>query len=73
MKQVSIAIAVAAVASVAVCATSQAAPVAQLPAAATTGTDHLVAYMYNGQSYAYRWHGHYYNHRYWRHGRYYYR
>ena len=73
MKQVSIAIAVAAVASVAVCATSQATPIAPVPAAVTTGTDHLVAYMYNGQSYAYRWHGHYYNHRYWRNGRYYYR
>ena len=49
MKQVAIAIAVAAVASVAVCATSQATPIAPVPAAVTTGTDHLVAYMYNGQ------------------------
>ena len=71
MKTVSIAIAVAAVTSVAVCSTSQAAPIAPLSTAVTTNS-YNVAYMYHGHSYQYHRYGHYYNHRYYRHGRYYY-
>ncbi|MGB7828305.1 MAG: hypothetical protein WBL86_18675 [Pseudolabrys sp.] len=80
MKPLPIAIAVTAVVSMAVCATSQATPIAPISAAVTTNVDN-VAYMYNGHAYPYRWHGHhyryrwhgsYYNHRHYRHGRYYY-
>jgi len=72
MKRASIAIAVAVIASVVVSAMSQAAPLAPASAMATFDAVDRVAYMYNGQSYAYRWHGHYYHHRYWRHHRWYY-
>ena len=50
MKPLPIAIAVTAVVSVAVCATSQAAPIAPISAAVTTNADN-VAYMYNGHAY----------------------
>ena len=80
MKPLPIAIAVTAVVSMAVCATSQATPIAPISTAVTTNVDN-VAYMYNGHAYPYRWRGHhyryrwhgsYYNHRHYRHGRYYY-
>ena len=62
MKRLPIAIAVTAVVSVAVCATSQAAPIAPISTAFTTNVDNI-AYMYNGHAYPYRWHGHHYRYR----------
>ena len=57
------AIIIAAAASVAVCGTSNAAPIATVPAAATTGTDNVLpAHYYRGNYYPYRWNGHYYRH-----------
>ncbi len=71
MKRVAIAIAVAAVASVAIYGTSKAAPIAQIPAVADR--DNLIpAHYYHGHYYQYYWRGRYYRHRHWRHHHWYY-
>ncbi len=68
MKRVVLAIAIA-VASAAVCGTSNAAPIASVPAVA--GTDNVIqAYYYHRHYYPYRWNGHYYAHRRYWHGHY---
>ncbi len=82
MKRMMFAITIAAAASVAVCETSNAAPIATVLAPATTSADNVLpAHYYRGHYYPYRWHGHYYRyhshghyygHRHYRHGHYYY-
>ena len=63
------AISAAAIASVFACATSNAAPIAPIPAA--TITDSVVqAYYYHRHYYPYRYHGHYYAHRHYGYGHY---
>ena len=61
MKRMMFAITIAAAVSVAVCETSNAAPIATVLAPATTSADNVLpAHYYRGHYYPYRWHGHYY-------------
>jgi hypothetical protein len=74
MIRVAIAIAVAAVAYIVTSEITQALPIAPLPAELATEAGNIIpVYYYRGRSYPYRWHGHYYRHRYYRYGRYHYR
>ena len=69
MKRVLLAISAATIASVFACATSNATPIAPIPAAIVT--DNVVqAYYYHHHYYPYRYHGHYYAHRHYGHGHY---
>jgi len=69
MKRVIFAISAAAIASVIACTTSNATPLAPIPAA--TVTDNVIqVYYYHRHYYPYRYHGHYYAHRYYGHGHY---
>ncbi len=72
MKQAAFAIAVAGLASVAICGTSKAAPIAPFPpAVAATSTSNVIpAYYWHGRYYPYYWHRHYYAHRGWYHHHY---
>jgi hypothetical protein len=70
MIRIAFAISVAAVASIAACATTQALPVAPLPAEVMTDAANTVpVYYYRGRYYPYRWRHHNYRHRYYRYGR----
>ena len=69
MSRVIYAISTAAIALVFACATSFAAPIAQIPTTAIT--DNVTqAYYYHGAYYPYYNHGHYYHRRGWHHGHY---
>ena len=71
MKQMVSALTVAIVAFIALCGTSNAAPIAPLPATVAANTNNVIqAYYYHRHYYPYRWHGHYYP--YHSHGHYYY-
>ena len=61
MKQMVSALTVAIVAFIALCGTSNAAPIAPLPATVAANTNNVIqAYYYHRHYYPYRWHGHYY-------------
>jgi hypothetical protein len=67
MNRVIYAISAAGIALVFACATSFAAPIAQIPT--TAMTDNVTqAYYYHGAYYPYHYHGHYYHRRGWDHG-----
>jgi len=64
------AIVVATVAYMAASESTQALPIAPLPAEVTTDTADIVpVYYYRGRYYPYRWNGRYYHHRDYRYGR----
>jgi hypothetical protein len=64
------AIAVAAMGCIALSRSSQALPIAPIPAEVTTDLGIVVpAYYYRGRYYPYRWRGAYWRHRYYRYGR----
>jgi hypothetical protein len=68
MSRVIYAISTAAIALVFACATSFAAPIAQMPTTAIT--DNVTQAYYHGAYYPYYNHGHYYHRRGWHHGHY---
>jgi hypothetical protein len=62
---------IVAAAFIAVSGSTQALPIAPLPAEVTTDAANVIpVYYYRGRYYPYRWRGRYYRHRYYRYGRY---
>jgi len=70
MKRAAFAIVIGGLASVAVCGTSNASPIAPLPAGAMDNNNVVQAYYWHRHYYPYHWHHHYYLHRHWYHGHY---
>jgi hypothetical protein len=67
------AVAVATVAYLAASGSTQAVPIAPLPAEITSDAGDIIpVYYYRGRYYPYRWRGHYYRYRHYRHGRWHY-
>jgi hypothetical protein len=63
MKRLEFACALAAITFVAAYGTSNAAPIAPLPAAVTNADNVISAHYWHGHYYPYYWHHHYYHHR----------
>jgi hypothetical protein len=71
MIRVAFAFGIVAAAYIAGSGSTQALPIAPLPAEITTDAGNIIpVYYYRGRYYPYRWRGHYYRHRYHRYGRY---